>query len=51
MTSKNQPQRLSGSTEHYDVVIIGAGVCGMYALHHLRERGLSVRAYDGARFQ
>ncbi len=50
MTSKNknQPQRLSGSTEHYDVVIIGAGVSGMYALHHLREMGLSVRAYDGA---
>jgi len=48
MTSKNQPQRNSGSTEHYDAVIIGAGVSGMYALHHLREMGLSVRAYDGA---
>ncbi len=48
MTSKNQPQRLSGSIEHYDVVVIGAGVSGMYALHHLREMGLSVRVYDGA---
>ena len=48
MTSKNQPPRNSGSTEHYDAVIIGAGVSGMYALHHLREMGLSVRAYDGA---
>ena len=38
----------SGSIEHYDVVVIGAGVSGMYALHHLREMGLSVRAYDGA---
>lgn len=38
----------SGSIEHYDVVIIGAGVSGMYALHHLREMGLSVRVYDGA---
>ncbi len=37
-----------GSTEHYDVVVIGAGVSGMYALHHLREMGLSVRVYDGA---
>ncbi|MDE0886279.1 MAG: NAD(P)/FAD-dependent oxidoreductase [Myxococcota bacterium] len=36
------------STEHYDVVVIGAGVSGMYALHHLREMGLSVRVYDGA---
>jgi cation diffusion facilitator CzcD-associated flavoprotein CzcO len=44
----HQPPRKSGSIEHYDVVIIGAGVSGMYALHHLRQMGLSVRAYDGA---
>jgi cyclohexanone monooxygenase len=37
-----------GSIENYDVVVIGAGVSGMYALHHLREMGLSVRVYDGA---
>ena len=48
MTSTNQLPRKSGSIEHYDVVIIGAGVSGMYALHHLREMGLSVRVYDGA---
>ena len=30
MTSKNQPPRKSGSIEHFDVVIIGAGVSGMY---------------------
>ncbi|MEN8158465.1 MAG: NAD(P)/FAD-dependent oxidoreductase [Myxococcota bacterium] len=48
MTSKNQPPRKSGSIEHYDVVVIGAGVSGMYALHHLRGMGLSVRVYDGA---
>ncbi len=48
MTSKNQPLRASGPVEHYDAVIIGAGVSGMYALHHLREMGLSVRVYDGA---
>jgi cyclohexanone monooxygenase len=47
MTSEHQPPR-SGSIEHYDAVIIGAGVSGMYALHHLREMGLSVRVYDGA---
>jgi cation diffusion facilitator CzcD-associated flavoprotein CzcO len=39
---------MSRSIEHYDVVIIGAGVSGMYALHHLRKMGLSVRVYDGA---
>jgi len=38
----------SGSIEHYDVVVIGAGVSGMYALQHFREMGLSVRVYDGA---
>jgi len=46
--SKPQPSRKGGSVEHYDVVVIGAGVSGMYALHHLREMGLSVRVYDGA---
>ena len=48
MTSKNQPLRESGPVERHDAVIIGAGVSGMYALHHLREMGLSVRVYDGA---
>ena len=38
----------SQSIKHYDAVVIGAGVSGMYALHHLREMGLSVRVYDGA---
>ena len=48
MTNTSQPPRETESVEHYDVVIIGAGVSGMYAVHHLRELGLSVRAYDGA---
>lgn len=48
MTNKNKPPQTSESIEHYDVVIIGAGVSGMYAIHHFREMGLSVRAYDGA---
>jgi len=48
MTRNHQSPRTTGSIEHYDAVIIGAGVSGMYALHHLREMGLSVRVYDGA---
>jgi len=48
MTGQGQSPRKSGATEHYDVVVIGAGVSGMYALHHFREMGLSVRVYDGA---
>jgi cation diffusion facilitator CzcD-associated flavoprotein CzcO len=42
-----QPQG-NGAIEHYDAVIIGAGVGGLYALHHLRAMGLAVRVYDGA---
>jgi len=49
MTSENPTPRTSGSTEQYDVIVIGAGVSGMYALHHFRDDlGLSVRVYDGA---
>src|SRR6266545_3295598 len=32
--------------EQYDVIIIGAGVTGLYALYRLRERGLSVRVFE-----
>ena len=48
MTNTTQQPHRNGSLEHCDAVIIGAGVGGMYALHHLREMGLSVRVYDGA---
>lgn len=48
MKSVDPRPRSSGSIEHYDVVVIGAGVSGMYAVHRFRELGLSVRAYDGA---
>jgi cation diffusion facilitator CzcD-associated flavoprotein CzcO len=37
-----------GSIKQHDAVIIGAGVGGLYALHHLRKMGLSVRVYEGA---
>ena len=32
--------------EQYDVIIIGAGVTGLYQLYRLRELGLSVRVYE-----
>ncbi len=44
----SQQENQNGAVENYDVVVIGAGVSGMYALHHLRQMGLSVRVYDGA---
>src|SRR5271170_2429860 len=40
------PAADKGAVEQYDAVIIGAGVTGLYALHHMRELGLSVRLYD-----
>lgn len=48
MTSAKTPHSEDETPEHYDVVVIGAGVSGVYALLHLREMGLSVRVYDGA---
>ncbi len=48
VTSTTHPLPQGDTTEHYDAVVIGAGVSGMYALHHLRGMGLSVRVYDGA---
>ena len=34
--------------EQFDVIIIGAGVTGLYQLYLLREIGLSVRIFDEA---
>lgn len=34
--------------QHYDVIVIGAGVTGLYALYQLRRRGLSARVFDEA---
>src|SRR3978361_2462189 len=40
--SGNSPAAL----EAYDVVVVGAGLAGMYMLHRLRGQGLSVRVYE-----
>ena len=34
------------SESRYDVIIIGAGIAGMYQLHRLRQLGLSVRVFE-----
>ena len=47
-TQYEQDQQISVTS--FDAIVIGAGVGGMYALHHLRdELGLRVRGFDGAR--
>ena len=35
-----------GAPKRFDVVVIGAGFAGLYAVHLLRERGFSVRALE-----
>jgi cyclohexanone monooxygenase len=38
---------MSGTKNHFDAVVIGAGFAGMYALHRLRDKlGLDVRVFE-----
>lgn len=45
MTTPLEPHR---TEKNIDVVVVGAGVAGMYALHHLRSLGYSCRVFDSA---
>ena len=38
----------NGDVEQYDVLILGAGVTGLYSLYRFRELGFSVRAFEDA---
>ena len=38
----------SGSKTQIDVVVVGAGFAGLYALHKFRAQGLSVRVFEAA---
>jgi len=35
-----------GAIEEFDVLIVGAGFCGLYLLHRLRQEGFSVRLLE-----
>src|SRR5690349_16526863 len=35
-----------GSSSDVDVVVVGAGIAGMYMLHKLRKAGLSTRVFE-----
>jgi cation diffusion facilitator CzcD-associated flavoprotein CzcO len=37
---------LAEEVEQYDVIIIGAGITGLYQLYRIRQLGLSVRVFD-----
>lgn len=36
------------SSADVDVIVVGAGIAGMYAVHTLRQRGLRVQGYESA---
>ncbi len=38
----------NGDAEEYDVLIIGAGVTGLYSLYRFRELGFSVKSFEDA---
>ncbi len=44
--SAGSATRPGGSIDEFDVVVIGAGVTGLYSLHRLRQLGFSVRSLE-----
>ena len=52
MTSEIQEYKTADASAHkaddLDMIIVGAGVAGLYTLHRARTMGLSVRLYDAA---
>lgn len=50
MTTESTAKTATGQqkTSHFDAVVVGAGLAGLYMLYRLRERGLSVRVLEQA---
>ncbi|NOP96969.1 NAD(P)/FAD-dependent oxidoreductase [Mycolicibacterium fortuitum] len=49
MTAQAAPSGTAEKTSsEVDVVVVGAGFAGLYALHRFREQGLSVRVFEAA---
>jgi len=45
-SQQDNPAADAGTAKQFDVIIIGAGMSGMYQLHCLRQLGLSVRVFE-----
>lgn len=48
MTMDSTPYEAASGAELLDAVVVGAGFAGLYALHRLRERGLTVQVIERA---
>lgn len=44
----NEQDSAPDVTGRYDVVVVGAGIAGLYAVHRFRRQGLTVRAFEAA---
>lgn len=45
-TSRESRESTASSEPTYDAVVVGAGFAGLYTLHSLRRRGLTVRLFE-----
>src|SRR4051812_36920520 len=45
-SSEGAQRMAQGSSSEVDVVVVGAGIAGMYMLHKLRKAGLSTRVFE-----
>ena len=46
MSRQDEPTAGNAPAGRYDVIVIGAGMAGMYQLYRLRQLGLSVRVFE-----
>lgn len=48
MNGQDSAPDSAAATASYDVVVVGAGIAGVYAVHRFRQQGLTVRAFEAA---